>query len=164
MIDPDAESNMRTLQEVINAIRNIRGEMSVPPGKNITVVMKVSDEPTARLLDDHRRYMFVLTRAETITISPKPEIPKPAARAFLPGMEIHVPLKGLIDLDKEEARLRKELTRVEAEISASDAKLSSEKFVSRAPEHVVQATREKREELARKAQKLKTSIEQLHGG
>ncbi|GAB4330079.1 MAG: valine--tRNA ligase [Candidatus Abyssubacteria bacterium] len=163
IIDAVAESNMRSLQEVINAIRNIRGEMSVPPGKNINVVLKVSDARAVALFDEYRRYISVLTRAETITISSKPQIPKPAARAFLPGVEIHVPLKGLIDLDKEEARLKKELARVEAEISANESKLANEKFVSRAPEHVVRAAREKREELVRKAEKLKVSLEQLHG-
>jgi valyl-tRNA synthetase len=161
-IDPEAEARMKVLQQTINAIRNIRGEMSVPPSKGIDVVFKVADEEIARLLDEHRRYIAALARTNTIEISSDPIIPKPAARAFPPDVEVHVPLAGLIDIAKEEERLRKELTRVESEIGASDSKLSNEKFLSKAPEHVVRMTREKREELLYKAEKLKHSLDQLH--
>jgi len=162
VIDRDAEAGMELIQETINAIRNIRGEMNVSPGKGVNVVLKVPDEQTARLLDEHRRYLAALARTDQVEISSDPAIPQPAARAFLPGIEIHVPLAGLIDIGKEEERLKKELSRVEAEIEAQDKKLSNEKFLSRAPEHVVKMTREKREELGRKSEKLKHSLGQLH--
>jgi valyl-tRNA synthetase len=161
-VDPEAEARMQALQDAINAIRNIRGEMSVPPGKKIRVVLKVADEETARLLDTHRHYIDTLARTKEIAIAPAPAIPKPAARAFLPGIEVHVPLAGIIDIAKEEARLGRELGRVEAEIAANDSKLANKKFLTKAPEHVVRATREKREELIQKAEKLNHSLEQLH--
>ncbi len=161
-IDSEAETLMQIMQETINAIRNIRGEMSVPPGRKIAVVLKVTDQQKIRLLTDHQRYISTLARADQITIGPNPAIPTPAARAFLPGIEIHVPLAGIIDIEKERGRLRKELSRVEAEIGANDGKLSNEKFLSKAPEHVVDMTRAKREELAKKAEKLKHSLQQLH--
>ncbi|RJP75366.1 MAG: valine--tRNA ligase [Candidatus Abyssobacteria bacterium SURF_17] len=161
VIDPQAEAQMQVLQDTITAIRNIRGEMSVPPGKRINAVLKVSDNKTIGLMKEYSRYLIDLARLNELTIAPTPVIPKPAARAFLPGIEVHIPLAGIIDIAAEEARLKKELSRVEAEIAANEAKLSNEKFVSRAPEHVVQSTRQKKEELLHKAEKLKHSLDQL---
>ncbi|UCD57254.1 MAG: valine--tRNA ligase [Candidatus Hydrogenedentota bacterium] len=160
-IDPEAEARMRVVQDAINAIRNIRGEMSVPPGKRIKVVFKVADEQSARLLDEQQSYFAALARTDEVIISSDPAVPQPAARAFLPCIEVHVPLTGIIDIAKERERLKKELSRVEAEIAANDLKLSNDQFLSKAPRHVVQMAREKREELAGKAEKLAHSLDQL---
>ncbi|NQU08380.1 MAG: class I tRNA ligase family protein, partial [Candidatus Abyssubacteria bacterium] len=160
-IDPKAESDMKLLQESINAIRNIRGEVSVPPRKKVNLVFKPENERTARLLDEHRHYISDCTGADEILISSDAAIPKPAARAFPPGTEIHVPLAGIIDIARERERLDKELGRAESEIAAHDKKLSNENFLSRAPDHVVEMTRRRREELSQKAEKLKESIAHL---
>jgi valyl-tRNA synthetase len=161
-IDDSVEQRMSLLQQLIGAIRNIRGEMNVPPGRKIKVVLRITDVQTASLVDERRNYVAALARVEDMTISPQPTIPRPSAKAFLPGVEIHVPLAGLIDLDKENERLQKELNRVETEAQAHERKLSNDQFVSKAPEHVVQSTRERRAELLRKAEKLRQSLEQLH--
>jgi valyl-tRNA synthetase len=161
-IDDSVEQRMSLLQQLIGAIRNIRGEMNVPPGKKIKVVLRISDAETTSLVNERRNYVAALARVEDMTISPHPTIPKPSAKAFLPGVEVHVPLAGLIDLEKENERLRKELNRVEAEALAHEKKLGNDQFVSKAPEHVVQSTRERRDELLRKAEKLRQSLEQLH--
>jgi valyl-tRNA synthetase len=161
-IDADAEADMQRLQDVVNAIRNVRGEMSIPPGKKVTVVFKVADEQAGNLLEKHQGYIAALARTEELTISLDPAIPAPAARAFLPGIEIHVPLAGVIDIAKERERLEKEIKRVEAETAAHDKKLSNDKFLSKAPEHVVAMTRRRKQELAEKAEKLKQSLSQLH--
>jgi valyl-tRNA synthetase len=161
-LDAEAERQMKQLQDVINALRNIRGEMSIPPGKRIGVVFKVSDEDTQSLLEDNQSYLAALARTNELTISAEPDIPQPAARAFLPGIEIHVPLADVIDIAKEKERLEKGINRVEGEIASHDKKLSNEKFLSKAPEHVVDMTRRKREELAEKAEKLRESLRRLH--
>ncbi|MBI5118583.1 valine--tRNA ligase [Candidatus Poribacteria bacterium] len=161
VIDAGAEDHMRLLQETVDAIRNIRGEMSVPPGKRINVILKVGERGTASRLRESRRYISALARAGEIVIESEPVIPQPEARAFLPGIEVHVPLAGIIDIAKERERLSKELARVESEVKAYDAKLSNENFVAKAPEKVVQGAREKRAELVDKAGKLRHSLEQL---
>ena len=160
-IESKAESDMKLLQESINAIRNIRGEMSVPPRKKINLVFKPENERTAHLLDEHRNYISDCTGADEILISSDATIPKPAARAFPPGTEIHVPLAGIIDIARERERLDKELGRAESEIATHDKKLSNENFLSRAPDHVVEMTRRRREELSQKAEKLEESIAHL---
>jgi valyl-tRNA synthetase len=161
-IDQAAEEKMGKLQQLIGAIRNIRSEMSVPPGKRINVVLKVADKMTTALINDYQGYISSLARTDKITISPQPAIPRPAAKAFLPGIEIHIPLAGIIDLEKEEERLKKELARVEAEIQANERKLGNEQFISKAPQQVVESTRQRKDELVRKADKLRQSLEQLH--
>jgi valyl-tRNA synthetase len=161
-IDSAVEEKMAMLQDVIGAIRNIRGEMNVPPGKKIGAVLKITDPEKAAFVNEYQRYIQALARADAPTISPQPTIPKPSAKAFLPGIEIHVPLAGLIDLEKEEERLKKELDRVEAEVQANKRKLENNQFVSKAPANVVESTRQRREELLKKAEKLKQSLDQLH--
>jgi valyl-tRNA synthetase len=160
-VDPEAEARMKLLQDSIDAIRNIRGEMNIPPGKRVKVVFKVVDEAVAGLLDASKRYIATLARTDEITIASSPAIPKPAARAFLPGIEIHMPLTGLIDLGKEQERLQKGLAQVEGEITALDKKLGNEQFLSKAPEHVVAQARGKKEDLVQKREKLKHSLGQL---
>jgi len=162
-IDPRAEGDMKLLQESINAIRNIRGEMSIPPKKKVNVLFKPKDERIAELLDKYRDYISDCAATDEITISSEPGVPKPAARAFPSGVEIHVPLAGLIDIDKERERLEKALAKAETEIASHDKKLSNEGFLSKAPDNVVEMTRERREELAGKAKKLEESLSQLEG-
>ncbi|MBI4830471.1 MAG: hypothetical protein HY801_02735, partial [Candidatus Lindowbacteria bacterium] len=82
-------------------------------------------------------------------------------RAFLPGIELHVPLAGIIDIAKERERLGKELGRVQSEIAAYDTKLSNDNFIAKAPENVVSAARQKKQELIEKAEKLRHSLDQL---
>ncbi|RJP17165.1 MAG: valine--tRNA ligase [Candidatus Abyssobacteria bacterium SURF_5] len=161
-IDVSIDEKMSLLQQVIGAVRNIRSEMNVPPAKKVKLVLKISDEKAVALLTEYQRYLAALARTDEIMISSAPAIPKPAAKAFLSAIEIHVPLAGLIDLEKEEERLKKELARVEAEVEASERKLANEQFIAKAPEHVVQSTRQRKAELARKAEKLRQSLEQLH--
>jgi valyl-tRNA synthetase len=157
-IVPEAETDMKLLQECIDAIRNIRGEMSIAPRKKVDVVFKPKDERFAELLNNHRRYFENLAGTGEIVISADGEIPKPAARAFPSGAEIHVPLAGIIDIDKERERLEKARAKVESEIVSHDKKLSNEKFLSKAPADVVENTRKRQEELKRKREKLSESL------
>jgi valyl-tRNA synthetase len=160
-IDPAAEADMEVLQECITAVRNIRGVMNLPPRKRVNVLFKPQDERIASLLEECQSHINDCAVTDKITISFDAVVPKPAARAFPPGAEVHVPLAGLIDIDKEKNRLEKALKKTEAEIVAHEKKLSNENFLSRAPENVVEMTRNRREELAQKAEKLKESLSQL---
>lgn len=158
-VDEVAEADMKMLQECINAIRNIRGEMNIPPRKKVSVVFKPQDDRIAGLLKEHQRYIEDCAGVGEITVSSS--VPKPAARAFLPGVEVHVPLAGLIDIDKERERLKKALAKAETEIVSQNAKLSNDNFISRAPADVVEMTRKRRDELVDKVEKLKESLREL---
>ena len=160
-VDRAVEADMEMLQECINAIRNIRGEMNVPPRKKVSVVFKPKDDRIAGLLKEHGRYIEDCAGVGEITVSSAPGVPKPAARAFPPGVEVHVPLAGLIDIDKERERLEKALGKAETEIVSQNAKLSNENFISRAPADVIENTRKRRDELVDKVEKLKESLSEL---
>ncbi len=160
-IDSAAESDMNTLQESITAIRNIRGEMNLPPRKKIGVLFRPREDRIADLIEEHRGYIEDCAAVGEITISSDSEVPKPAARAFPAGVEIHVPLAGLIDIDKERERLEKALAKAETEIVSQNGKLSNKKFISRAPADVVENTRKRRDELTEKAKKLSESLGEL---
>ena len=154
---------MALLKECITAIRNIRGEMNLPPKKDISVLLKPQDQDMRKILEDNRIYITDSTVASELRIiDDQDEAPKPAARAFPARTEVHVPLAGLIDLDKERERLEKALGKAEKEISSHDGKLANESFISKAPADVVEMTRKRREELAQKAEKLKESLRGLN--
>jgi valyl-tRNA synthetase len=113
----------------------------------------------AKILEDNRICITDSTVAsEMRIIGDQDEVPRPAARAFPTRAEVHVPLAGLIDIDKERERLEKALGKAEKEIASHNGKLANENFISKAPADVVEMTRKRREELAQKAEKLKESL------
>jgi valyl-tRNA synthetase len=161
-VDAEAENTMELLQECITAIRNIRSEMNLPPKKEISVLLKPQDEEMKRILSDQQIYITDCTAAsEMRLIESEDDLPKPAARAFPARTEVHIPLAGLIDLDKERERLEKALAKAEGEIASHEKKLANESFVSKAPANVVEMTRNRRDELVLKAGKLRESLEQV---
>ena len=84
------------------------------------------------------------------------------ARAVLKsGADLFLPLEGLIDLDKERARLSAELERIESQLRSTEARLANEQFVSRAPAEVVQREREKAENFRARAERLSDMLKAL---
>ena len=76
-------------------------------------------------------------------ISQDPQVPKEVKSAVASGVEIFIPLAGLVDFDQEIARLEKELAKWQGEIDRVEGKLANEKFVNNAPEKIVQEERDK---------------------
>jgi valyl-tRNA synthetase len=143
LIDPDVEAEMAFVQHAIEAIRAIRGEMGIPPGKEISILLRVGHVVTAEQFRRYEGYVSRLTRASSIATLTGTEKPRLAATAVVDGEELFVPLEGVIDLDVERARLRKERDRLEGIIKGIDAKLENPSFVQRAPADVVEKERDK---------------------
>ncbi len=157
LIDTGAEKEMEFVQEIITAIRNIRGEMNIPPSKFVTAMIKSSQ------VKEHQiEYIKKLARVEEVTIDEKLEKPKASASAVLKGCEIFVPLKGLIDLDVERNRLQKEITRLEGSLAGINKKLSNEKFIQNANPEVVEKERIKQRDWQNNLLKLKDILEGLN--
>ncbi|MFH2034324.1 MAG: valine--tRNA ligase, partial [Candidatus Margulisiibacteriota bacterium] len=124
MIDEKAEAEMEKQMEIIRAIRNIRAEMGIPYSKAIKVILV-----TGGKVD--QSYIRSLTKAGEISIVRPRDLaaaPEKSATALAGGVEIHIPLAGLIDFDKEKARLEKELSKVEADLEKTKQKLANENF------------------------------------
>ncbi|GGO86222.1 valine--tRNA ligase [Marinobacterium nitratireducens] len=142
-IDAQAEADIEWLKGVINGVRNIRGEMKIPPSQDLDLLFANGGADDKRCLDQNAAFLKKLAKLSSITwLNPGDEAPM-AATQLVGEMEVLVPMAGLIDKDAELARLQKELDRLQGEIKRVEGKLSNEKFVANAPEAVVAKEREK---------------------
>ena len=135
--DETAEREMALLQEVVGAVRNIRGTMRVPPGRRADVHLKVNSVEVANILSRFEVYLGALARVADLRIGADIARPPASASAVLKDVEIFVPLQGLIDLDLERQRLKKEIEKLEALLGGLDRKLSNAGFLNNAPSEVV---------------------------
>ena len=138
------EAAMAAIMEVIKAVRNMRAEVNAAPGKKSEAILHVSDAAQQAVFAANDGYLRALADAEPVTIlSATAKKPENAMTAVAGGVEIYLPLKGLIDVEKETARLAKDLEGLTKEIARTEGKLANEKFVAKAPAEVVAKEREK---------------------
>jgi valyl-tRNA synthetase len=161
--DPVVEEEMERIMAVIRGVRNIRAEMSIAPGKKAPVVIQ-APAPLQPQLESGIPYLIQLAGAGTVSIQMAgTEKPRQAAAAIVGGVEVYVPLEGLIDIDKEIARLRKEQQALEKEVQRAATKLQNENFLAKAPAQVVAKEREKEQEYRDKLIKVKERVALLEG-
>ncbi|HLS91022.1 MAG TPA: valine--tRNA ligase [Limnochordia bacterium] len=159
--DAEAEREMTMLMEVIKAVRNIRAEKAVPPGREVPAVF-LADPWAKEVLEANLAYVKTLAKVGEATVAPAGAAkPEKAATAVTPGVEIFLPLAGLVDLDQELARLNKELEQVTAELERARARLANPGFVQKAPAHVVEGARARVRELEATEEKLKARLAEL---
>ena len=159
-IDEAAENGMTAIMETIKSIRNMRAEVNVSPAKKSAVLLHFTDETLRNVFDANQRYLFALANAEPLTILPaEAEKPENAMAAVANGVEIYLPLKGMIDVDKETARLQKEMATLNQEIERTQKKLGNEGFVAKAPAAVVEKEKAK---LAENEEKRNSIAERLN--
>ncbi|MDA8387059.1 MAG: valine--tRNA ligase [Nitrospiraceae bacterium] len=163
--DPEAEERMGAVIDAISAVRNIRGELNVRPGAKVSVIVNAHSEAAARTLGEHLPHMMRLAGAGSIIVGTGPETKKPkkAAVGAMPGLEVYVPMEGLLDMAAELERLGKELGKTDKELAFCLRKLMDEDFVNRAPEAVVAKEKAKCRQLEDKKRHLEDSINRLKG-
>jgi valyl-tRNA synthetase len=159
--DPEAEAQMAILQEMLGAIRNFRSEYSVEPNRKIEVVVRSADSALRQALAAESESALRLGGIAGLHFDAEAKESGAGATAVLTsGAEVFVPLEGLVDLDRERARLDKQLKELEGLVERASARLDNENFVSKAPAHVVERAREKlaslKEQLDRVAEKRRT--------
>ncbi|MFJ7917708.1 MULTISPECIES: valine--tRNA ligase [unclassified Lysinibacillus] len=135
--------NMKLLMDIIRSVRNIRAEVNTPMSKKVPLYISAKDVATATVLEANKAYLEKFCNPETLTIGESLEAPGQSMTAVVTGAELFLPLVGLINLEEEIARLEKELEKWSKEVKLVTGKLSNEKFVSKAPEALVNAEREK---------------------
>ena len=159
--DSKVEAQMAQLMELIRAVRTIRNEMNTPLSKPVDLYIKVQDATGQALLEANQAYIKRFCNPAQLVISQAPEHPEEVVTQVLSFAEILMPLKGLIKLEDELARLEGEQAKLEKEVARIDGKLSNEKFVSRAPEHVVAEERNKRQGYLSQLKTVKERIQQV---
>ncbi|MCD6353847.1 MAG: valine--tRNA ligase [Proteobacteria bacterium] len=154
----DAEEKLEKIKEVIYHIRNIRGEMHIPPPQKVEVVLFCDNDKTRQLLEAYKQYLFQLASIKNLKYATSKTKPKVAATAIVKDIEIYIPLEGVIDFGAEEKRLGKEIAKVEKELSFIQKKLSNEDFLNKAPKKIVEKENQRNQALLEKQKKLKRSI------
>jgi valyl-tRNA synthetase len=157
--DHAAEAEIGWVVDLVTAIRSVRAEMNVTAPMPL-VLAGASAETRARA---ERWAEFVKRLARIAEISFADAPPQGSVQLVVRGEVAALPLKGVVDLDAERARLQKEMQKVEADIKRVDAKLDNPQFLERAPEDVVEEEREKREEALGRRQKIVEALERLKG-
>ncbi len=160
-IDQRTEDEMSFVQDIINALRNIRGENNIAPSKEINVQVRLAEGTSSAIFDTYSKYLQKLARVSEIATLASAVKPKLASSAVVNGSEIFVPLEGLIDLGAERSRIEKEIARLQQAIEATARKLDNESFVARAPKEVVEKEREKLASFRTTIEKLQANLAHL---
>jgi valyl-tRNA synthetase len=160
--DLTAEKTMNLHMNIIKAIRNIRAEMNVAPGKKAEIILFAAEDEISRLLISGTAAIRHLAGGSSVTVlAEMPTKPAKAAGAVLDGVEIYLPLKGLLDLDKEIARVEKEMAQIQKDQKLLETKLGNPGFISKAPAEVVAKEREKLDGVLARKQVLQDRLLEL---
>jgi valyl-tRNA synthetase len=157
----EAEEAMKVLIGVVSGIRNIRGEMNVPPSLFVEVTVHSMDKGARELLERHRDMIVNLGRLKSLEVRPPGKRPASCATSVFGNCTIFVFLKGVIDFELEQGRLSKEVAKIAKELDGIGKKLGNEGFLLKAPQEVVQKVREKGERLAEKRNRLQENLEKV---
>tara|TARA_B100000073_G_scaffold76477_1_gene57755 strand:+ start:264 stop:2891 length:2628 start_codon:yes stop_codon:yes gene_type:complete len=156
----DAEKNMSILKDIITSIRSVRSRMNVAPSRYADLIIKCKDSDKL-FISQHIGLFKSLARIENILMGPKVKKPGQSATIISGGMELYIPLGGLVDLDQEKDRMRKRTKDIKRLLSAIDAKISNENFLKRAPESVIARERSNQEKLNDELRKITKNLEMI---
>ena len=153
---PEDEQNFEMVMAAIKAVRARRSEMNVPPSRKAHLI--IATERTAAF-EAGISYICKLAYASEVSVlSAPPEKTDGMVSVVTDNARMFMPMAELVDMEKEKARMEKELANAEKQLAGQIAKLSNENFVTRAPENVVNAEREKKAKLEALIENLKASL------
>ncbi|MBN8191150.1 valine--tRNA ligase [Bacillus sp. NTK074B] len=161
MTDNAAAEEMKLLVDIIRAVRNVRAEVNTPMSKQINLMLKAKDAHTLTIIEKNQSYIEKFCNPEKLEMGTDLGAPEKAMTAVVTGVDLYLPLEGLINIEEEIARLQKELEKWTKEVSRVQGKLNNEKFVSKAPQKVVDEEKEKEKDYLEKQATVKARIEEL---
>lgn len=161
MIDPEIADDMSFMQEAITAVRNLRKELNLNPGIPISLVIRVAEERQKDLIERYTTYFKRLAKVENIELGRQISKPKASIAAVVRNLEIFLPLKGIIDLEAEKARLSKQVEKLQREQQAVKNKLDNPLFLTNAKPEVVENERKRFEEVSIKLSLTKELLEDI---
>ncbi len=152
---------MKKLVAIIRSVRNTRAEVDTPMSKEIPILIQANDTANQEQLEANKSYLERFCNPSELTIGTSLDIPDKVMSAVVTGAEIFLPLEGLIDIDKELARLRAEHEKLNQEVARVEKKLANQGFVSKAPAQVVEAEKDKQRDYIVKREKVEARIQEL---
>ena len=159
LVDDTLEREMAWVMSFVTAVRTVRAEMDLSPGKRLPVLVAGSQEKLT-WLERHQELITPLARLESWQLHAG-EAPEGAATGVVEDMKIFIPLAGLIDVEAETARLNKGLQKLAKELERVTGKLSNPNFIAKAKPDVVEKEQRKQQELAQKQAGLSEALERI---
>jgi len=169
-IDDASEKGMESIMEVIKGIRSIRSEMNIPPGQVVDVYLKVHLEGSEEAMGDggilklfrgHEDYIKKMAWTGSIVMGRDIARPEMSAISVFSGGEVYLPLKGVIDIEKERDLLEKRLKVIDEEVTRIERKLSNREFIEKAPEGIVQKEKGRYKELRDQKERIEANLSWL---
>ncbi len=159
-MDTELAGHFSTMQEMISGIRNVKAQYSVSPGQEISVLLHL--EPAlVEPVESHRDYFAKLAKATELEVSTGSSRPPASASIVVGRNQVFIPLEGMIDLEIERERIRKDIAEKDRFLKSIEGKLANENFVSRAPAEVVEKERAKAVEAKEELERLTSSLDEL---
>jgi valyl-tRNA synthetase len=159
LADDQAEAEIGWLVDLIRAIRSVRAEMNVPPGRHVPLVLSAPSPETRARAARWDEFLKRLARLSQVDFADEP--PAGSIRIVVRGEVAALPVAGIVDVAAERTRLTRELAKLNSEIERVKAKLAKPDFVSRAPEEVVEGEREKLADAENRRDKIEEALRQL---
>ena len=159
--DDKAVADIEWLKKFILGVRQIRGEMDIPPGKPLPVILENASEADVRRANEHGSLLHRVGRVESVTLLGEGEEPPAAATALLDELRLLVPMKGMIDVDAEAKRLGKQLEKVQTDLDRARSKLDNPNFVNNAPADVVTQEKQRAADFERQIAQFSEQLEKL---
>ena len=161
--DEESIKEMDLIKEVITGVRNIRGEMNIPPKKDVKIVIDVKGDKEREIFKNNLSYITSLAKVESIDFVSDTGKPDSSATYVFSDIQVHVLLKGLINYDDERRRVYKGIKKIEKEMEMSKKKLANRDFLNQAPSHIVENVKEKVHRMSMKLDKLHQNLTILEG-
>jgi valyl-tRNA synthetase len=161
-LDQEIEALMQSLMDVVRGIRNVRAEYNLPAGKRIPAVIVAGDKTA--FFEEYREAMCSLAHLDDQALQITELLSEKPMRALTlveGGVETYLPLADVLDLEAEKERIVEEMEALTKRIGDLEIRLRNENFLSKAPEHVVQRERERRDESRERWVRLRDRLEQL---
>ncbi|MBN2126419.1 MAG: valine--tRNA ligase [Deltaproteobacteria bacterium] len=156
--DEGVLEEMNLVMGVITGVRNIRGEMNIPPSKQVSVLMEVPEDKAREIILNNIIHVKNLAGVDSVRIETSVAKPDASATAVFGPNQIHVLLKGILDFEEEKRRLSKEIQKIGKEIEGSAGKLENRQFMEKAPPEIVEKVRDKVEALNLRLEKLNQNL------
>jgi valyl-tRNA synthetase len=161
LVDKEAAAEMKLLVEIIRSVRNIRAEVNTPLSKKINMYLKAKDSSIVTALENNRGYLVRFCNPDELQIGTDLSTPDKVMSAVVTGVEIILPLAGLINIDEEISRLQKEWDKLNNEVDRVQKKLSNQGFVAKAPEKVIAEEKAKEQDYLEKRAAVEARINEL---
>jgi len=161
--DEESIKEMDLIKEVITGVRNIRGEMNIPPKKAVKIIINVKGDKEREIFNNNLSYITSLAKVESIDFVSDTKKPDSSATYVFSDIQVHVLLKGLINYDDEKKRIYKGIKKIEKEMEISQKKLANRDFLNQAPPDIVENVKEKAQRMNMKLDKLNQNLTILEG-